>query len=344
MSSSLSAKTYLDIVQVCDNFSVTSPRRGSEEPENLVSWRLSSDPLSPAIGLLRPSVVEELKKEGSGSWVFVEHDDRHSIAFASHLDTPAKRSAVMKELCERWRDAGVFPEQMGPKKWRAEMYAVYRNSFGPLDSPAEGADIQDDSRNYAFMMERAAAAIFGIVTYGMHLTVYHDEVIDGERSCKIWVPRRAKTKQTWPGLFDNTVAGGIPSGLSVFECAVKEAMEEASVPEDIVRKYAQAVGCVSYFYRNDNGWLQPEVEYVYDLRIPSDVPFEPRPSDGEVESFECLSLVDVIPKMHAKQFKPNCAIVLLDFMIRLGYVTPENEANYLEIVTRIHGRFDHDQW
>lgn len=48
---------------------------------------------------------------------------------------------------------------------------------------------------------------------------------------------------------DNTVAGGIPSGMSVFESLVKECMEEASMPDGIVREYVRAVGAVSYFFR-----------------------------------------------------------------------------------------------
>ena len=45
-----------------------------------------------------------------------------------------------------------------------------------------------------------------------------------------------------------------------FEALVKESMEEASLDEDIVRKHALAVGVVSYFFRTNTGWLQPEVQ------------------------------------------------------------------------------------
>ncbi len=31
-------------------------------------------------------------------------------------------------------------------------------------------------------------------------------------------------------------------------------------------------------------------------------------------------------------------------MIRHGYVTPDNEADFQEIVTRLHGRFDYERW
>jgi hypothetical protein len=34
-----------------------------------------------------------------------------------------------------------------------------------------------------------------------------------------------------------------------FDAIVKESMEEANIAEDVVRKYAKAVGAVSYFTR-----------------------------------------------------------------------------------------------
>ena len=65
----------------------------------------------------------------------------------------------------------------------------------------------------------------------------------------MWVARRAATKQTWPGFLDNSAAGGLAAGLGVEECVVKEALEEASIPADVVRAHACAVGSVSYFFR-----------------------------------------------------------------------------------------------
>lgn len=41
--------------------------------------------------------------------------------------------------------------------------------------------------------------------------------------------------------------------------------------------------------RTSKGWLQPEIEYVYEIAMPPDVDasiFEPKPHDGEVECFE----------------------------------------------------------
>ena len=62
--------------------------------------------------------------------------------------------------------------------------------------------------NRAFALERAACAIFGIPTFGVHMTgetsfvlTGHELILDsgyegeGEKM-KIWVPKRAKTKAT----------------------------------------------------------------------------------------------------------------------------------------------------
>jgi hypothetical protein len=45
------------------------------------------------------------------------------------------------------------------------------------------------------------------------------------------------------------VAGGIPSGMPIFESLVKECMEEASIPDDIARKHIRGAGAISYFFR-----------------------------------------------------------------------------------------------
>ena len=50
-------------------------------------------------------------------------------------------------------------------------------------------------------------------------------------------------------MLDNSVAGGITAGMTPFDSVVKESMEEASIPEDIIRRYAKPTGAISYFFR-----------------------------------------------------------------------------------------------
>ncbi|KAJ3844627.1 nudix hydrolase 20 [Lentinula raphanica] len=354
--------SFLELIQRCDNAAVSRPTIDSDpttefDEEELVPFYLSDTPSSKdyhiAIGLLRPIIVEQLELENEQSrgdkkqelWT-IDHDrstSRPRISFASWADSPSKRTAAMKELCERWRDSGRFSDVCGPTKWRAELYPVYRDPFGPRDYP------KTDSyeTNFAFEMERSACALFGVVTYGVHMTVYQEIETDTTRELKIWVPTRARNKPTWPGYLDNTVAGGMPSGMGVFETLVKECMEEASIAADVVQRYARAVGSISYFFRTSAGWLQPEIEYVYDMVIPPGVDstiFTPKPLDGEVEFFEFLDQTAVMNRLRTGKFKANCALVIIDLLIRLGYITPDNEPEYMKIITRLHGRFGYERW
>ncbi|KAK7049806.1 hypothetical protein VNI00_005236 [Paramarasmius palmivorus] len=353
MSSNLS---YLDLIDKCDNCRVNRPSPLPEpspfDTEKLIPWCLSPDATSPAIGLLRPIIIDTLRHENEESrqnnraelWHIESNGDSVSrVTFQSWANTISKRNAAMKELCERWRDTGLFEDICGPKKWRAEMYPVYRDPFGVHDYPTEGQTADEQTMNYVFEMERSVCALFGVVTYGIHMTAFERD----NDTFKIWVPTRSKTKQTFPGLYDNTVAGGIPSGMGMFESLVKECMEEASIDEAVVRKHARATGSISYFFRTSKGWLQPEIEYVYDLEIPLGADptlFQPKPLDGEVECFELLNHHEVIQRMKAGGFKPNCALVLIDLFIRFGLISPDNEPNYQKIITRLHGEFDYDRW
>ena len=36
--------------------------------------------------------------------------------------------------------------------------------------------------------------------------------------------------------------------------------------------------------------------------------------------------------------------VIIDFMIRHGFITPDNEGDFLDIVTRLHRRFDFETY
>jgi hypothetical protein len=76
------------------------------------------------------------------------------------------------------------------------------------------------------------------------------------------------------------------------------------------------------------------VKYLYELEAPDSV--IPRPSDDEVEWFQLWD-VDRIKKGLAQGlFKPSCALVLLDFLIRHGVLDAMNEPDYIDISSRLH--------
>jgi 8-oxo-dGTP pyrophosphatase MutT (NUDIX family) len=187
-------------------------------------------------------------------------------------------------------------------------------------------------------MERAACALFGVVTYGVHLNAYVRDPETGE--IKIWTPRRARNKHTYPGMLDNCVAGGLEASEAPLECLVRECAEEASLPEALIRERARPVGTVTYFHvrtgmaGGETGLLQPECQYVYDVELPADV--VPQPGDDEVEEFYLWSVDEVRAAMARGEFKPNCAVVVLDWLVRWGFLSEESERDYAEVVSRCH--------
>jgi hypothetical protein len=84
------------------------------------------------------------------------------------------------------------------------------------------------------------------------------------------------------------------------------------------------------------GLAQPECCYVFDLDLtgfPADALVI---NDSSVESFELLTVAEVKQALARNEFKPNCAQVMLDFLIRHGQVTAENEPDFEEISMRMH--------
>lgn len=116
------------------------------------------------------------------------------------------------------------------------------------------------------------------------------------------------------------VSGGVTVGYGIRETAIKEAAEEASIPDELL-KHLSPVGSVSFFFESERG-LFPNTEYLFDLELPQS--FEPRCIDGEVQAFELIPIDTCIERMCMSTFKTTSAPVVLDFLIRHGFVTPEN--------------------
>lgn len=85
-------------------------------------------------------------------------------------------------------------------------------------------------------------APLGIRAYGTHITGYTHSPEDGR--LRIWVQKRALDKPTYPGMMDSMVGGGITAGLTPRQVMMKEAHEEAGIPEHLAGT-AVSAGCVS---------------------------------------------------------------------------------------------------
>ena len=185
-------------------------------------------------------------------------------------------------------------------------------------------------------IERFSRSLFGIIARGAHLTAYAHT----SQGLEIWVPRRASTLFTYPGCLDTTVAGGVSAGEDPLTCVIREGVEEASLSHKLVRDYARSCGVLSYIGMNktagggDNTLITPDLIYVFDLEVEQDLVL--KPGDEEVKEFYRWGVGKVKQSLAQAEFKTNSALVMIDFLIRHGLITPENEKDYAEISSRMH--------
>jgi len=254
------------------------------------------------LGWLDQNFAERL-----ASWPEIFDVALAGVALASaHADFDA-RSAAIDVALRALAEAGEIDA------WREEAYPVMANWGDPP----------------LLQMERAACPPFGIRSWGIHMNGFVRRA-DG---LHMWVAYRAMGKPTYPGMLDNMVAGGQPIGISPRDNLIKECGEEAGIPESLSCQ-AAPVGLISYCHQALSG-VKPDQMFCYDLEMPED--FTPVNQDGEVDSFELWPVADVAARVRdSTDFKYNCNLAIIDFLVRHGYITPENEPDYVAIVLGLH--------
>lgn len=183
-----------------------------------------------------------------------------------------------------------------------------------------------------FRLDRGAVPFFGVRAYGVHLNGFRRDGGD----LKVWIGRRAPDKRVAPNKLDNLVAGGIGNGLGVYPTLVKECEEEAAVPAALVER-AMPVGAVSYRMETELG-IRDDVLFVYDLEVPID--FTPNCNDGEICEFALMPAIDVVERVRrTDDFKFNVNLVILDFALRHGLLSPD-DPEYLDVATGLYRPLD----
>lgn len=281
----------------------------------------------------------------------VPHDQSQNGSIA------AACNAAFSNLILQAQDKGVFAKTLDRKAEGENFRIMGAQDYRLLSSPSSSSSEQSQR---LVQLRRSAAPLFGIANRGAHMTMYVRSSSNDPRDLRIWVPRRSKHLATYPGMLDNTVAGGVKAEESALECIVHEALEEASLPEHFVRCHVRACGAITYITQTgsgggvdgnpgdqqsqvggyDTGLCVPDVLYVYDLEVPAEQAqtIIPKPGDDEVEDFYLWGVDRVWQAMLDGEFKANTALVMIDFFVRYGIITEENEKDYLEILTRLRRR------
>ena len=73
------------------------------------------------------------------------------------------------------------------------------------------------------------------------------------------------------------------------------------------------------------------------MELPPD--FRPHNRDGEVDEFLCLPLDEIARLVRdSDAFKQNSAVVVIDYLIRHGYLKPDDTPDYPALCRGIHRR------
>jgi 8-oxo-dGTP pyrophosphatase MutT (NUDIX family) len=210
-----------------------------------------------------------------------------AIGFVPDLVGRAERTRAMAEVARALAARALLTP------WRNEAYAI---------TPAGQTQV-------LFELERCAVRFFGFVAHAVHVNGL------ARGAAAMWIAQRSRTKAIDPGMFDNLVGGGIASGAGVEATLVKEAWEEAGIPEAVAARAER--GSVLHVRREVPDGLHAEVLYVYDLMLPDD--FVPANQDGEVAGFRLLDLGAVRGELEsAAPYTADAALVAIDCLARLG--------------------------
>jgi 8-oxo-dGTP pyrophosphatase MutT (NUDIX family) len=241
------------------------------------------------LGLLHESVAASLSKTA-----FI-HGEESGFVLQPETDDFEGRGIALKKILHH-----LIAEKLVHKE-RFELYAVGDD----FDSPPVA------------LADRALMPLLGFASYGIHCNAY----VKTDDSLRLWGARRSLTSHVDPGKLDHLVAGGQPYGLTLRENLAKEGYEEAGIPAALVTAAVEA-GQLSYnrhnTYEGKVTGVRRDTLFIFDLELPAD--FVPQSMDGESGDFRLMGIDEIREKLLGTEFKFNVPLVLIDFLIRRGFM------------------------
>jgi isopentenyldiphosphate isomerase len=258
-------------------------------------------------------LLELVDRDGQPYWL-EEHDETGDTTILQ-LCRGKDKSAAMNAVTECFIRTGRIQKRHG------DLISI------PIPPPDGSIGVDVD-----VLVDRNVAPLLGIPSVGVHLNCFC--LKDGIVS--LWMAQRAGTKSTFPNAWDVTVAGGQPHGLTFAENVQKEALEEAGIAPIVVATQASSVSCLSQMTSQPDGsCLKHSLYYCWDMPVSSD--FVPTPTDGEVAKFELWNSETLLEEVQrGTRLRPAMRLVVTDFLIRHGVITPDNEPDYAKLQAAMH--------
>lgn len=226
------------------------------------------------LGRLNPNWLTQVKKDWQGS--IAEFSDGIGL----YADSWLALADSLQHLAFEWKQIGLL------KGWRDEKFNVF-----------------DSNGEALFALERAAFRPFGLQSNAVHLNGITK--INGKQY--FWISKRSAGKAVDPNKFDNLVGGGIASDESVLHAMLREAEEEAGLTDKQLDNLAFHT-CLHSIRPVSRG-LHDEILHIFNIELPNDV--QPENQDGEVASFQLMSIPQILQAMLSHEMMDDAQIVLL---------------------------------
>ncbi|PHH92440.1 hypothetical protein CDD83_7396 [Cordyceps sp. RAO-2017] len=316
-SKHITMPSFFDVIRQCNKF--------DRDVGALWEFRLL-DNMEP-VGYMLPEFVAKMVWEGTG--FRVSKSDRRV-----HLSLDVVCGEDVISLC-RDEFVGLCEKNVsvvgGLRKWLGK-----KTDYHPIRGL--------DSHLAGLQMPSPLRGVFGIVTSGVHMNVFTMKKVNGRPKMHVWVSRRSQNV-TYAGKLDQVVAGAMDpvDGMDPLKTLRREAMEEARLMVDTASRRVTANGVVvgtvergpriSFYDKKDptagseQGQLEPGIRFTFDLEV--DASFTPQPGEPDAVTNFVLKAVDEVKRdLICAEWKPNCGLVMLDFLLRKGQIGPEEDERY----------------
>ena len=230
-----------------------------------------------AMGYLHPARAAWLAQWGGNAFSL---DSCRCRWHAFEASEPA-RSAQLQAVLEQARAQALITG------WRNERFSWWERADDSLESP------------HFLSVERSGFRFLGMLSHAVHINGFTPQG-------HLWCGRRSLNKATDPGMLDNVTAGGLPTGESVLECALRELEEEAGLT-GLSSDALVAAGAIRTSRREAEGW-HDEIIHVFNLELCDQR--IPKNRDGEVSEFFRLSPAQAVQAIAAAAFTRDAAAAL----------------------------------
>ncbi|RFU79510.1 hypothetical protein TARUN_2717 [Trichoderma arundinaceum] len=307
--------SFYDVIRRCNKF---------EEGKGIAMWEFAVLDNSVPVGYMLPEHVDEMRWENTS---FSVSKSERKI----HLDPVVQPGDDVVEICRR-EFISLCEKNVDNLNGCFRKWLRKRSDFHPI----RGLDV----KLAGLVIASPARGIFGIVTTGVHMNMF--TVRSG--GIHVWVSRRSQNV-TYAGKLDQLVAGAMDpvDKMDPLMTLKREAMEEAGLAVDISTKVVtwndayvgkvSAESMISFYDQKDHiagseeGHVEPGIRYTFDLEVGPD--FVPYPQEPEsIDGFVLKPVEEIKRDLKNAEWKPNCGLVMLDFLLRKGEIKEADDENF----------------